>query len=242
MILNIRRKKQQLLLPGQCGFRKPFDPSSSLPQKPICLLVDNSLSTSNGIIDQINRGRMGFAKLLQKDSTVAKQVRIAKFSFGGGLREITDGFVSVAGYRPDDLIADGNTPMGESLIQIIGQIRLFKELAIKVSVELLTFEVVILTDGVPTDRSDVLEETRLQILDLEEEGLARFSVYVVGGCDTSKVESLFSRRPEELSASNLFSLFQSLSISLRRVSRRNVGKRHNLQAEIRRLMKGGHHD
>ncbi len=131
--------------------------------------------------------------------------------------------------------------MGEALITICGHIRDFKELCIEVVVECGICEVIVMTDGMPTDSRSILAEARRAMINMEETGLARFSAYYVEGCDPSLLNEIFPRPAEVLSVAEIIPMFRSLSKSLRCVSRRRTERGYDVQAEIRRDLEGGRH-
>ena len=134
-----------------------WDTKNTDPQKPVCVAVDNSYSTgANGVIGRLNEGTACLARLLRDDAVTARRIRLAGFTFGGGLKAFTNGFVPVAEFHPPRLSPTGDTPMGDALVQICGHLKAFKELCISVAVECSTVECLVMTDGEPTDSRETL--------------------------------------------------------------------------------------
>ena len=220
-----------------------WDAKNTDPQKPVCVVVDNSYSTGfNGVILRLNEGTDCLARLLREDAVTARRIRMAGFSFGGGLKAFTDGFVSAAEFHSPRLSPTGDTPMGEALVQICDHLKAFKELCTTVAVECDTAECLVMTDGSPTDSRETLAAAGRAMAELEKTGVARFHAYFVEGCDPSQLDQIFPRPAELLSVEEILPMFRSLSRSLRRVSRRTVHRGYDLQAEIRRDLGRDRHD
>jgi len=224
------------------GLPQTLDLQNTDPQKPVCLLIDNSYSTgSNGVIGELNEGISTLAELLREDRIAARRTRIAGFSFGGGLRAFTDGFVQASDFRSPVLSPSGGTPMGQSLLSICDHVQSFKEICTEAAVECGVVEILVMGDGMPTDSAKILAAARHAMGQLEAHGIARFHAYVVEGCVRSQLDAVFPRRAEVLSIAEITPFFRSVSHSLRRVSRRSVQQDYDLQAEIRRDLGGGRH-
>ncbi len=233
---------RDLQRPTKSDLPQTFDLMNTDPQKPVCLVEDNSYSTrQNGVIDKLNEGVESFARELREDRIAARRIRIAGFSFGGGLKAYTDGFTPAADFYPPVLSSTGGTPMGQSLLTICGHVRAFKEICVEAAVECGVVEVLVLTDGMPTDDAETLTAARQAMIELEELGLARFHAYYVDGCDPSQLNRVFPRPAEALSDAEILPMFRSLSKSLRYVSRRRTERGYDLQAEIRRDLGGDRH-
>lgn len=216
-----------------------FDPKNTDPQKPVCLIEDDSFSTgANGVIDKLNEGIACLADLLREDPVTARRIRIAGFSFGGGLKPFTEGFVSAADFRPPRLSPAGDTPMGDALVRICDHLKAFKEFCTSAAVECATAECLVMTDGEPTDSRETLTTAQQAMIELEELGVARFHAYYFEGCNPSQLNQIFPRPAEILSIANILPMFRSLSQSLRRVSQCRNERGYDLQGEIRRALGG----
>jgi len=236
------RKGRELQGPIEIGLSQTFDLMNTDPQKPVCLVEDNSYSTrQNGVIDRMNEGVESFARELRQDRIAARRIRVAGFSFGGGLKAYTDGFIPAADFYPPVLSSTGETPMGRSLLTICDHIREFKEFCVEAAVECGVVEVLVITDGMPTDDAETLAAARQAMIEFEELSFARFHAYYVDGCDPSQINRVFPRQAEALSDAEIVPMFRSLSKSLRYVSRKRTERGYDLQAEIRRDLGGDRH-
>lgn len=137
----------------------PFRPSSfadieilSNPeQRCSCVLVlDCSGSMQGRQIDSLNAAVRRFAEELREDDLAAKRVEIGVISFGSRV-EVVSEFRSVQAFYPDDLAADGGTPMGQAMCEAVRMIERRKQTLNEHGVQYYRPWLVLMTDGEPTD-------------------------------------------------------------------------------------------
>ncbi|WP_348519752.1 hypothetical protein [Anabaenopsis sp. FSS-46] len=80
---------------------------------PVVLLLDVSGSMSGRPIEELNRGLATFQADVLKDGQASMSVDVAIVTFGPV--RLTQDFVSITGFTPPQLRAEGLTPMGEAI-------------------------------------------------------------------------------------------------------------------------------
>ncbi len=191
------------------------------PRCPCVLVLDCSYSmTSNGALDQLNRGIETFKSAIEGNDLAAKRVEVAIVTFGADV-DVTQDFTTVDGFTPYPLVATGATPMGQALersVEIVGQRRqTYRSNAIK-SYKPWIF---LITDGAPTDD---ITGAIAEIRDGEDSGAFTFFAVGVDQADMGVLSQISTKRaPLKLKGIAFEELFQWLSDSLSQVSSDDPG-------------------
>jgi uncharacterized protein YegL len=206
------------------------------PRCPVVLLLDTSGSMRGERISELNAGLRAFDQALKADPLAALRVEVALIAFGGRARvldvgpgggaeipaDATRAFTTLDEFQPPELVAGGETPLGEAArmgLDLVGQRKaLYKQGAI----DYFRPWMFLISDGFPTDHGWQAAAQAVR----DEEARRGVSVYAVGvaGADTRKL-GLFSgaRAPLRLKGLAFQELFQWLSKSLSSVSQSRPG-------------------
>lgn len=143
------------------GFEEPKDPT--VERTPTLLLLDTSASmngetpdhsgTPTPKIEQLNEGLEFFKDEIEKVDHAKIRVDVALVSFGDDV-SIEQDFTPIENWDPQDLVADGTTPLGEAIEEgvklVENQKDEYKSNAIAYNRPIIW----LLTDGEPTDMSE----------------------------------------------------------------------------------------
>jgi uncharacterized protein YegL len=185
------------------------------PRCPCVLLLDNSGSMSGRPLAELNAGLKQFAAEVRADALAARRLELAIVSFGPV--KVHQDFVGAEDFHPDDLEADGGTPMGEAILEAIELVRLRKKLYQQNGIAYYRPWIFMITDGAPTD--DVSRAVKALKEAEAKKALAFFSVGVEGA-DFPTLKTLNPERaPLKLKGLAFRELFRWLSNSLSGVSR-----------------------
>ncbi len=201
------------------------------PRVPCLLLLDTSSSMSGDKIQELNSGLETLRTELLKDELTARRVELALVTFGGSVRVVQD-FASPAELKLPALSAEGDTPMGAAILkafELVEQRKARYEASDLDSYEPWIFMV---TDGEPTDSTELLEKAARRIRDAEgEQRGKRIIFWAVGvdGANMAKLEQISKRPPIKLRGCRFRELFGWVRNSLTRVSQTQVGDRVRIQ-------------
>lgn len=206
------------------------------PRCAVVLLLDSSGSMQGARIAQLNSGLRGLDAALRRDTLASLRVELAVLSFGGRVRALdvrrggsaevafdpSAAFVPVDAFQPPELVADGETPMGEAVRRGLELLEGRKEIYRRHGIDYFRPWLLLLTDGRPTDRGweDAARDARLA------EERRSVSVYAVGveGADMDKLGRFSGARPPlRLRGLAFGDLFEWLSRSLSAVSASRPG-------------------
>lgn len=190
-----------------------------------CLLlldVSSSMSTSSRI-DELNRGIKQFAVELGNDSLASKRVEIGIVTFGAEVKIHSD-FVSARDFRPDDLSANGLTPMGQAIMAGLDMLETRKAAYRANGVSIYRPWIFLITDGEPTDADQPYWTDAVKRISKGEKE-KKFALFCVGveGADFARLREVSVREPLQLKGLKFRELFAWLSDSLASVSRSNPG-------------------
>jgi uncharacterized protein YegL len=190
---------------------------------PVVLLQDTS-SSMRGSINQVNAGLQDLKADLSADTLASQRVEIAVITFGPV--QLVQDFVTVDQWMPPRLTASGSTPLGESLLFAIEQLKFRKQAYREAGVPYYRPWIWLVTDGAPTDNwrkalDTVQAETR-------RGGLEMFTIGT-DHADFSVLREVSDPRPPvRLREARYREMFVWLSHSLKPVSKAEPGAQVSL--------------
>jgi len=122
---------------------------------PVVIILDTSSSmTNNNKIKELNDGVRILKEALDEDETASSSVDIAIIEMGGQKATLSQEFIQLEDWKANhDYQANGITPMKEAIEIAIEQIQKRKEIYDKEGVSYYRPLLMILSDGVPTDKN-----------------------------------------------------------------------------------------
>ena len=191
------------------------------PRCACVLLLDKSLSMSdNGAIDALNDGIRTFKTELEKDTLASLRVEVAIVTFGGGVELVQD-FVTVDGFDPPALKADGGaTQMAGGIQMALDIVEGRKQQYKKTGIGYYRPWIFMITDGEPTGETEEMVRDASERLAKEEKGRAVvFFAVGVEGANMELLRQMIPRQPLPLKGLAFRELFKWVSVSMARVSR-----------------------
>ena len=201
------------------------------PQQPHCptiLILDTSGSMMvNDKIRRLNEGIRLFKDEIGKDELARKRLDLAVISFGQRVNVIRD-FTSIDEFEPEELVADGLTPMGEAIKTAAKMLDRRKEEYKKEGIDYYRPWIFLITDGEPTDMNEgdeLWNEVTSIVHDGEREGKFLFFAVGVENADLETLGKIAppTRVPVKLKDNNFRDMFLWLSKSQSKVSASGVG-------------------
>lgn len=188
------------------------------PRCPCLLLLDTSGSMEGNSIEELNQGLQAFRQELFNDSLALKRVEIAVVTFGP-VRVLQD-FTTADMFRPSQMQASGDTPLGSAVSRGLELLRNRKQILRDNGIKLFRPWIFLITDGAPTDKWNHLPN----IIRAGEESKS-FSFFALGvkDADFNILQQISIREPMKLSGVRFKEFFLWLSASLKNVSRSNPG-------------------
>lgn len=206
------------------------------PRCAVALVLDTSGSMQGARIAQLNRGLRELADALRADPLASVRVELAVIAFGGSVRALDvrrgggadvafdagRAFVTVDGFEAPELLAGGETPMGEAVRRAVQLLRDRKAIYKQHGLDYFRPWLFLITDGHPTDRGweQAADEAKA------EEVRRALSLYAVGveGADMKRLARFSAgRAPLKLRGLAFQELFLWLSKSLSAVSQSRPG-------------------
>ena len=188
------------------------------PRCPCVLLLDTSGSMQGNSIDELNQGLQTFREELFSDSLSMKRVELAIITFGP-VRVMQD-FTTADMFRPPQLQAGGDTPLGGALEHGLKLLKNRKQVLRNNGIKLFRPWIFLMTDGEPTDNWQHLP----QLIRAGEENKS-FSFFALGVKDANfgVLKQIALREPLKLSGVRFREFFLWLSASLKSVSHSTPG-------------------
>lgn len=195
------------------------------PRCPCLLLLDVSGSMRGQPITELNAGLVTLKDELSSDALAMKRVEIGIITFGPVRTELP--FQSSATFYPPSLSAQGDTPMGEAVLQGLEMVKQRKSEYRANGISYYRPWIFLITDGSPTD-----EWQRAAASIREGEASKAFAFFTIGikGANMSILKQLSVREPLMLDGLRFRDLFSWLSSSLGSVSCSTPGTEVMLQS------------
>lgn len=204
-----------LLLDTSGSMKDERKVSASIPQSPLQQLL-NSSPVSHNVrpIDELNAGLKAFRDELMADELAVKRVELSLVTFGP-VRQLTD-FQTPDVFRPPQLTAEGDTPMGSAIEKAIQLVHHRKTVYRQNGISYYRPWIFLISDGEPTDNW----HRSVELVRNGEQAKA-FAFFAVGveGADFKKLGQLSVRQPLRLNGLRFQEMFMWLSSSLGYVSR-----------------------
>ncbi len=191
----------------------------SLQLSPVQKVLRDSLATRMvRPIDELNAGLLAFRDELMADELAVKRVELALVTFGP-VRKLTD-FQNPDLFRPPQLKAEGDTPMGVAIEQAVEIVRERKAAYRQNGISYYRPWIFMISDGEPTDDW----QRAAEVVRLGEQARA-FAFFAVGveGANFDILGRISARQPLRLSGLRFREMFMWLSSSLSSVSRSHPG-------------------
>ena len=194
------------------------------PRCPCLLLLDTSGSMHGKPISELNEGIRIFKDELSADEMAAKRVEIGIVTFGPV--NVSADFQAPDGFQPPNLVASGDTPMGEAIERGLALLDQRKQIYRTNGVSYYRPWIFLITDGGPTDHW----QTASQKIKAGE-AANHFSFFSVGveGARMDILSQMATRQPLKLKELRFRDLFVWLSNSLGSVSKSAVTDKVELQ-------------
>lgn len=191
------------------------------PRCPCLLVLDCSYSmTSNGALDELNRGITTFKGAIENNDLAAKRVEVAIVSFGASV-VVDHDFSTVDNFHPSALVANGATPMGAALEQAVDMVSQRRQVYRGNAIKSYKPWIFLITDGAPTD-----DITGAISKITNGEGKGDFTFFAVGvdQADMNVLSQISTKRaPLKLKGIAFEELFNWISDSLAQVSSDDPG-------------------
>lgn len=183
------------------------------PRCPCLLLLDVSGSMGGQPITELNSGLVTFKDELAADSLAMKRVEVGIVTFGPVRTELP--FQSATMFYPPSLVAQGDTPMGNAILQGLDMVKQRKSEYRANGISYYRPWVFLITDGGPTDNWQTAAAAVR-----EGEASKSFAFFTIGvkGANMDILKQISVREPLMLDGLRFRELFSWLSTSLRSVS------------------------
>lgn len=190
------------------------------PRCACLLLLDTSSSMKGAPIEELSEGLRELREALLADSLAAKRVEVGVITFGDTIDVLAE-FATVDDFHPQNLKANGGTPMGAAIIRAADLLEDRKAQYRAAGVAYYRPWIFLVTDGAPTD-----DWRRAAKVVAEGEARKQFMFYsvCVDGASMDVMSQISTRTPLRLKGLQFRELFAWLSSSLSSVSRSTPGE------------------
>ena len=120
------------------------------PRCACILLLDVSQSMNGEPINELNQGVQQFIQSVLEDDFASFSVELGVITFGGQVKTILP-IQSIQQAQVPSLNTNGNTPMGEAVLEAIRELDSRKKMYRSTGVSYYQPWIVLMTDGAPTD-------------------------------------------------------------------------------------------
>ena len=194
------------------------------PRCPCILLLDTSGSMSGGAIQSLNEGLISLRKDLTLDKIAERRVEVAIVTFGGDVRVLQD-FVTADSFAPPILEANGETPMGTSILTALDLLERRKEVYKLHGLQYYRPWLFLITDGKPQGEPAGTYDRAMQRIK-EDQGRNKLIYFPIGveGADMQLLARNSPTPPRKLFGLRFIELFRWLSASLKSISSSRPGE------------------
>lgn len=198
---------------------------NSKQRTPCVLVLDCSGSMTGSPIKELNAGLKEFKKALTEDHVALTSVSVCVISVGGphSSADLMMDFVDAIDFEPVELQADGATPLGAGVILALDKIEEFKQEAKLHDNKYTRPWLFVMSDGEPTDDSDVWSEAVRRAQEAETGKKAIVFSIAIGKANTAKLGEITKKSVAQMSGVKFKEFFVWLSGSLSRASRTTEG-------------------
>ncbi len=193
---------------------------SSEPRCACMLLLDVSGSMAGQAMVQLNAGLETYHSELLGDRLASQRVEVSIITFGGTVQTVVP-FVRADHFMIPPIAAEGETPMGQAILQGIESVAERKRQYRKFGLPIFRPWIILITDGAPTDDWKVAAAKVY-----EGEAAKSFAFFAIGvdDADFSILKQISKREPLRLKGHSFREFFLWLSESQKQVSRSKPGQ------------------
>jgi len=198
---------------------------NSKQRTPCVIVLDCSGSMDGNPINELNAGLREFKNSLMDDPQAMTSVCVSFIAVGGpnSSAELMMDFVDAVDFQPVELSADGGTPLGAGIILALDKIEEFKSEAKSHSQKYTRPWLFVMSDGEPTDPSDVWAEAVRRAKEAEVGKKAVIFSIAVGNANTNRLQEISEKSVAKMSGVKFKEFFVWLSGSLSRASKTAEG-------------------
>jgi uncharacterized protein YegL len=189
---------------------------------PVVLLLDNSYSMSGEPINELNKGIASFRDSILMDEVAALRVEVAIITFGNQEKLVHD-FSTAPHFKPNDLKANGNTPMGAAINLALDVLDERKKVYKENGIPYYQPWIMLITDGEPTDD---YKRAAQRVRAAASQRKLSFYCVAVKNADLKILTEIapLETPPLPLEGLRFKELFKWLSASVRATSRHSIGE------------------
>jgi len=210
---------------------------------PCVVVLDCSGSMAGDPINELNAGLKQFKTSLMEDGTAKTSVCVSLITVGwpDNSASLLMDFTDAVDFKPVELSANGMTPLGAGINLALDKIQEFKDEAKTKSQKYKRPWLFVMSDGAPTDPSDVWAEAVRRANEAVVGNKAVIYSIAVEKADTNKLKEITGgKEVKRMSGVKFQEFFVWLSASLSRASKVKAGTDVQLPAtDSWSVVKGG---